>query len=117
MLDLAIADTTGTVLGTFGGRFALPGYRRYGQPVADADLDAAFQAEVQDLAFAEALSPEVDSLAGSLDLDVQMTGTVGDPGWSGGFRLRDGAMRLPLLGALYRDIQLAATGTEAGDLR
>src|SRR5690606_29351561 len=116
-LDLAIADTMGAVLGTFGGRFALPDYRRYGQPIADAGLEATFQGEVQDLAFAEAFSPEVDSLAGSLALDVRMTGTVGDPDWAGGFRLSDGAMRLPLLGALYHDIQLAATGTEAGDIR
>ncbi len=116
-LQLAFADTSGRTLGTFAGSFRLPDLRRIGRPLADEPLEASLQAEVSDLAFAEAFSPEIDSLAGRLDLDVRMAGTVGDPSWTGGLHLRDGAMRLPLLGALYREIRLDAVGTPDGDVQ
>ena len=116
-LQLAFHDTAGTTLGTFGGALRIPGFRRISQPIAAQPLEATLEAEVSDLSFAEAFSPEIDSLAGRLDLDVRMAGTVGDPTWTGGLHLRDGAMRLPLLGALYRDIRLDAVGTPEGDIR
>ncbi|HEU5049865.1 MAG TPA: translocation/assembly module TamB domain-containing protein [Gemmatimonadales bacterium] len=116
-MDLAFADTTGRVLGRLDGQIALPDYRRYGAPLGPARLEARLSGRVDDLAFAEAFSPEVDSLAGRLELDVSMQGTVGDPTWTGGLGLRDAAMRLPLLGALYRDIHLGLTGTGTGEVR
>jgi autotransporter translocation and assembly factor TamB len=116
-LDLAIEDTAGTTLGTFAGAFALPGFRRIGRPIDPEPLEATLRAEVADLAFAEAFSPEIDSLAGELDLDVAVGGTVGDPSWTGGLHLSNGAMRLPLLGALYREIRFDATGTDGGEVR
>ncbi|MGE5927046.1 MAG: hypothetical protein ACM357_06820, partial [Gemmatimonadota bacterium] len=116
-LELAFEDSAGTTLGTFAGSLRIPGFRRIGRPLADEPLEATLDAEVADLSFAEAFSPEIDSLAGRLDLDVRMAGTVGDPTWTGGLHVRDGAMRLPLLGALYRDIRLDAVGTPDGDVR
>ena len=116
-LELAFEDSAGTTLGTFGGSLRIPGFRRIGRPLGPEPLEATLEAEVSDLSFAEAFSPEIDSLAGRLDLDVRMAGTVGDPTWSGGLHVRDGAMRLPLLGALYRDIRFDAVGTADGDVR
>ena len=116
-LDLAFEDSAGTTLGTFAGSLRIPGFRRIGRPLAAEPLEATLEAEVADLSFAEAFSPEIDSLAGRLDLDVRMAGTVGDPTWTGGLHVRDGAMRLPLLGALYREIRLDAVGTPDGDIR
>ena len=116
-LQLAFDDTAGTTLGTIGGTFRLPGFRRIGRPLANEPLEATLEGQVSDLSFAEAFSPEIDSLAGELDLDVRMSGTVGDPTWTGGLHVRDGAMRLPLLGALYREIRLDAVGTPEGDVR
>jgi autotransporter translocation and assembly factor TamB len=116
-LDLAFTDTSGTTLGTFNGTLRLPAFRKVGRPLAPEPLEATLDAKVSDLAFAEAFSPEIDSLAGQLDLDVRMSGTVGDPAWTGGLHVRDAAMRLPLLGALYREIRLDAVGTPEGDVR
>ena len=116
-LELAFEDTAGTTLGTFSGSLRIPGFRRISRPLAPEPLEATLEARVADLSFAEAFSPEIDSLAGQLDLDVRMAGTVGDPTWTGGLHVRDGAMRLPLLGALYREIRLDAVGTPDGDVR
>ena len=115
-LDLRLSNEAGTELGVVTGRLAVPGYRKLGAPTAPLPVQASLDGRIDDIAFARAFTPQVDSLAGRVTLDAEIGGTLGDPDLVGGLRLEDGAIRMPLLGALYRDIQLAARGDRAGAL-
>ena len=116
-LAVAFSGEQQATLGAVNGRFALPQYVRVGTPLDSTPLEATIQGGVPDLSFAEAFSPEVDSLAGRLTLDARLAGTAGDPSVSGGLRIENGTIRIPLLGALYREIQVSAIGAADGDIR
>ena len=74
-LQLAFEDTTGTTLGTLGGTLRLPGFRRIGRPLANEPLEVTLAGKVSDLSFAEAFSPEIDSLAGELGSAQHLDGS------------------------------------------
>ncbi|HEU4699295.1 MAG TPA: translocation/assembly module TamB domain-containing protein [Gemmatimonadales bacterium] len=116
-LDLGITDPRGGRIGALAGRLALPGYRRWGAALGPQPLTARFDGRVSDLSFAEALAPQVDSLAGRLTLAASLTGTVDTPRVTGGMQLQDVAARLPLYGVVVHDVQLTAQGDSAGAIR
>jgi translocation and assembly module TamB len=103
-------------VGAVAGRLALPGWRRLGQPLAPEPLTATLDGRLTDLRFVEAFMPQLDSVAGSATLDARVGGTVGEPTVAGGLRVQDAAARVPLLGILLQDVQLAAQGDQAGAL-
>ena len=105
-LALHIADPAGG--GVVGGELRLPRYTRFGSQLAAQPLTGRVAARIDDLAFVEGLTAMVDSAAGRLRLDAALSGTVSEPLASGDLELTDAAARLPLLGVLYRDIDLTA---------
>lgn len=110
-LAIRIADAGGG--GVLGGELRLPQYTRLGSPVESQPLTGRLAARIDDLAFVEGLTGFVDSAAGRLRADAALGGTVGEPLASGTLELQDAAARLPLLGVLYRDIQLTARADES----
>ncbi|HEY9015091.1 MAG TPA: translocation/assembly module TamB domain-containing protein, partial [Gemmatimonadales bacterium] len=58
-----------------------------------------------DLGILEALTPAVSRVRGQLAVDVNVGGTWQNPDFTGGVRVRDGAMSLPGLGVRYEGLQ------------
>src|SRR5690606_1485810 len=83
-LELPLARGDGGVDGRAG--VAL----RAGEPLAASSVDAQLRAELGDLAFVSELVQGVDATAGSLSMDVAVSGTVGVPRIAGTVLLRDG---------------------------
>jgi translocation and assembly module TamB len=113
-LGIHLTDTAGAKLGDLEGRFALPRYRRLSDSLPTQPVEGRLDARVTDLSFAEAFSPQIDSLTGRLTSDVSVSGTVGAPRVVGALRLQDVAARFPLLGALFHDVQVTAQGDQQG---
>jgi autotransporter translocation and assembly factor TamB len=61
---VAAGTQEGVPVGAVAGRFALPGWRRLSQPVAPQALTASLDGRIDDLAFVEAVAPQLDSLSG-----------------------------------------------------
>jgi autotransporter translocation and assembly factor TamB len=64
------------------------------------------QAPALDLQKLAPLSPQVHESAGSLTLDVRLTGTLAQPLVDGPLEVRDGVLRLAVAGERYRDMQV-----------
>ncbi|MBA2626374.1 MAG: translocation/assembly module TamB domain-containing protein [Gemmatimonadales bacterium] len=112
-LGFHVADSGGVRLAAVDGTLALPQYNRLGDSMLVQPVTARLQGRIDDLAFAEAFSPQTDSLAGSVTMDVTVGGTMGVPRVVGGLRVRDGAAHVPKLGQLFHDIQLEASGDQS----
>ena len=87
----------------------------------DYPLDLEVTSSAFDLA---RLAPFVDAVqesSGSLDVELQVAGTVKAPDLRGTVALRDGALLLPVTGEPYRDVQarltLAGNRLDVDDLR
>ena len=113
---VAAGSQEGVPVGVVTGRFALPGWWRLNQPMAPQSLTASLDGRIDDLAFVEAVAPQLDSLSGHLTLDARVTGTVERPSLAGGLRVVDGAARVGQLGIYVHDVQLAAQGDQAGEV-
>jgi autotransporter translocation and assembly factor TamB len=68
-------------------------------------LQLQVQAPSVNLALLEPISPAIATSAGSLGLNLQVTGTPQQPQLYGSLRLDNGALQLRPTGELYRDIQ------------
>jgi translocation and assembly module TamB len=73
-------------------------------------LDVTLRSEAFDISWAKALIPggAVAALAGVLTADARATGTLAEPVLEGRIALRDGMIRLPALGATFREINASA---------
>jgi autotransporter translocation and assembly factor TamB len=69
-------------------------------------LNLQIQALDVDLAMLKSFSPNVTYSAGTLRLDVQLTGTLRQPQAQGSLVLRDGALQLVATGERYNDMQV-----------
>jgi translocation and assembly module TamB len=68
-------------------------------------LQLQVQAPSVNLALLEPISPAIATSAGSLGLNLQVTGTLQQPQLYGSLQLDNGALQLRPTGELYRDIQ------------
>lgn len=113
-LDVTFADSAGAPMGTLEARAALPQLTRINAPLARQPVEATLEGRVADFAFLEALTAQVDSAAGKLNLDAKLSGVLSDSRLVGGVELKDVAMRMPQLGILLKDIQFTGKGDQAG---
>lgn len=79
------ADSVGAIAGELG----LPEYRRLGAPLATQPIDLRLDVGL-DLAAFQPLAPTLDSLAGSVDADLTVSGLVGMPEIAGKLQVRGG---------------------------
>ena len=91
---LGLSDTTRQRLVSFDARLDLPELRSLDARMKDQPMKFSFDGNVPNLAFARALTPGVDSLAGRFRADLAATGTVGAPHLTGTLRVADLNARL-----------------------
>ncbi|MGE5092469.1 MAG: translocation/assembly module TamB domain-containing protein [Bacillota bacterium] len=94
LFALGLSDTTRRRLASFTSRLDLPQYHSLGTKLADQPVTFTFEGDVPDLAFARAMTPGVDSLAGRFQATLGATGTVGAPYVTGTLRVSDLVARL-----------------------
>jgi autotransporter translocation and assembly factor TamB len=104
----------GTRLATVRGRVDLPLYRRVSDSLPPQPITGRLDGRIADLSFAKAFTPQIDSLAGRVNLDAGIGGTVRNPRVTGGITAEDVAAHIPALGVLLHDLRLRATGNESG---
>lgn len=73
-------------------------------------LQARLQMTLRDMSPVSRLLPEVENVKGTLDADIRLIGTAGDPKLSGYLRLEKGALDIPRAGVSLTDLELAASG-------
>ena len=64
-------------------------------------------AEIEQLALLRRVIPELDELAGSLELEAQLAGTVAEPEWAPRIELRQGRLRYVPLGLRLSELRLS----------
>ena len=78
-------------------------------PLADHQpLTGNIKAELPDLSGLAAWVPQLSRSAGRLAADVQLSGSLAEPGVTGKLALQDGAATLPLAGLNFEDIRMEA---------
>ncbi len=115
-LNLALADSAVGDLASFEGRVALPRLTRAGTPLALEPIEARLDGRAADLAFLRILTRQIDSAAGRAEVHMAMNGTLDDSRVVGNFSVTDAAVRLPLLGVTYDQIQFTGTGDRSGTI-
>ena len=80
-----------------------------GEAYIDPDKDFRFQISTQglDLSFLEAFTTGIKGIKGRLTCDINVTNTLNNPIPEGSVRVLSGAVKMPLYGAHYQDIQVA----------
>jgi len=112
------ADSVGAIAGELG----LPEYRRIGAPLATQPITLRLGVGL-DLAAFQPLAPTLDSLAGSVDADLTVSGLVGMPEIAGKLRLHGGnavlAFGTRVQGNLLGDLNVTVRrdSTIAGTIR
>ncbi len=71
----------------------------------DAPVDVRVESSAIDLAVAQAFTPLIDQVTGTLTADVHLTGTLNTPAVDGGVRVSNGAFRLTDEGTRFSNIQ------------
>jgi translocation and assembly module TamB len=80
------------------------GFRGVKQRRVEGPLSVHARGDSVDLAILEALTPAVNRVRGTLQADVNVTGTWDQPRFAGGLEIRGGAMSLPGLGVRYEGL-------------
>jgi translocation and assembly module TamB len=104
----ASAALTLTGAGTFNAQLRLPRLTQ-GVVLRDQPLAGTIALHFHNLTFLEGFVPDLRNLAGSLNADLGMAGTVGAPRLTGQARLDGGRAQVPEYGLDVKDIRLAAT--------
>jgi translocation and assembly module TamB len=97
-----------TGAGTFNAQLRLPRLTQ-GMVLRDQPLSGTIAVHFRDLTFLEGFVPDLRNLAGSLNADLGLAGTVAAPRLTGQARLDGGRAQVPLYGLDIKDIRLAAT--------
>ena len=103
-------------LGTLEGHLELPGFDRLGMPADGQPVSGHLAADLSDVGFLQAFVDGLNGVAGSLDADVTVAGTVGDPQVQGRAVIADGRADYPEYGLELRDLQLTLHGDGTGPL-
>ncbi len=88
------------------GQVALPGAQLLTLKRDHQPLQASVALTSHDLGLIEALVPEVYELHGIVDLNLSVTGTLGQPRLSGHAQLLNGSLRIPRLGLTIDQLNL-----------
>jgi autotransporter translocation and assembly factor TamB len=115
LFALGLSDTTRRRLASFNSRLDLPQYHSLGAKLADQPVTFTFDGAIPDLAFARAMTPGVDSLAGRFRATLGATGTVGAPHVTGTLRVSDLVARLIQGSTLTGGLDGNLTATVAPD--
>lgn len=109
-LALQMEDSTGTRVIDVATSITAPTLRRVTDSIPALDVRGSFTASVLDFTPLESALPRLEALVGELGLDVDVTGTVGEPELDGDLDFRNGSFRVPDLGLDVTAVQLRATG-------
>ena len=108
--ESTLADQAGLEVVHIGGDVHLPDFARATDTLRTQAVRGTIAASIQDLGIIEAATTSVDSLAGDLDVDVTLNGTVERPEFLGEARFRNGSADVPQLGLRLREIEITARG-------
>ena len=115
-----VLENVGPDTSTFAaveGYLDLPSFRPLVDSLLPQQLDGRLRMMASDLSAAEALYPELVSVAGSLVADLTVSGTVREPRIFGEATLEDGSADIPWLGLELRNAAWSAVGEGAEGIR
>ena len=92
---------------------ALPEYRNVRDTVALQPLTGSIRADVPDLAAFRYAFPDVEPIAGRVDVELSLAGTMTEAEVQGEARVDEGAINVPRAGIQLRDIGVVARGRGA----
>src|SRR5690606_11784308 len=76
---------------------------------ADSEVSGRLAINLNNIAVATGLAPMIDEARGRLDVDLGISGTLGNPLFAGEASLKDGSLRYAPLGLRLTDIQMQST--------
>ncbi len=115
-----VLENVGADTSTFAeveGHLNLPSFRPLVDSLLPQPLDGRLRIMASDLSAAEAVYPQLGSVAGSLAADLTVGGTVRQPRIFGEATLRDGSADIPRLGLELRNATWSAVGEGAAGIR
>lgn len=90
--------------------------RHAGEPFTESAVDGEIRASVADLRFLADILRSVESTAGSLSADVEVSGTVAAPRLIGEVTLENGTVRLREPGISIEDLRVVLAGDGDGEI-
>ncbi|EXJ13630.1 translocation/assembly module TamB domain-containing protein [Imhoffiella purpurea] len=113
-LELPLGD-----LGGARGSLDLPGWRFQDPAAPGQRLQGQLKAQIAGLERIASLVPDISNLAGSLDVDLGLGGTIGKPGVKGRAAVSQVGFEVPLIALVVKDLNLEAVAPsqERMDLR
>lgn len=87
-----------------------------GGPLLERPLSGRVQLAVPDLAWVNALVPQVQQLRGALAGDFTIAGSAGAPRLEGALNLRDGSVTIAAAGITLKDVTAEVRGSNSGPL-
>lgn len=94
--------------GQISGNLALPGYNGQLAQIWDSPLKADLRLNTTNLGLLPLALPEIAALEGRLEVDLQASGRLRQPIFSGGARLDRGSFEVPRYGLRVTEVNLAA---------
>jgi translocation and assembly module TamB len=79
-------------------------------------LDGQLLANLEQFALVSELLPQVQDVAGRLDADLRVAGSLPTPDLAGEISVREAGLNIPELGTRIDDIELTARGDDSGNL-
>ncbi len=79
-------------------------------------LDGQLLANLEQFALVSELLPQVQDIAGRLDADLRVAGSLPTPDLAGEIAVRDAGLSIPELGTRIDDIELTARGDNGGNI-
>jgi translocation and assembly module TamB len=108
-MELPLSDTDGIAL-----QASVPSGPN---PLLERPLTGQMTAEIENLDFIADLIPDVQDLAGRLNSNMELMGSLGAPVLSGRLALTDGAAKLEGPGLHLKNIELTLSGERDGKIR
>jgi translocation and assembly module TamB len=115
-LSLQLEQEDGALRTTVEGEYRVPGLTNLNQDLEALTVEGALRAAIPDLAFVEALLPELKNTKGSATIDLAIAGTFGDPRTTGEVVVTGVETDIPGLGIQLRGVELTGRSEEDGVL-
>ncbi|MBL3590955.1 MAG: translocation/assembly module TamB domain-containing protein [gamma proteobacterium endosymbiont of Lamellibrachia anaximandri] len=103
-------------LGEIEGKIHLPGLNAANMDLDKQPLAGHLKARISDLALASVVAPQLQNVAGFIDVNFTLSGLVGKPEIKGKAELKEGALDIPELGLELRDIGMSINAPTLGRL-
>jgi translocation and assembly module TamB len=122
-LDITKRHTLLDLLGEFSdgqrmkANLKLPRYHGQGFPDKTQKLTGRVQVNIPNIAAWQSFVPVADKLAGSLNIDGKLSGTLGEPRYQGQLKLADGELLIRKWGLNFKNIAFKASGHNNGNIR